>query len=137
MRTLILSGLMALAACGTAAAAEHKADAAPGPIVTPLSTHKLPDYPGKEVLVLAVDFPPGSVDPVHRHDAHAFVYVLEGSIVMGVKGGQTVTLKAGDTFYEGPQDIHTVGRNASKEKPAKFVVFMLKDIDKPPVIHVD
>jgi quercetin dioxygenase-like cupin family protein len=82
---------------------------------------------GKEVLMITVDYPPGAADPVHRHDAHSFVYVLEGSIVMGVKGGKEVTLKAGDTFYEGPDDIHTVGRNASKTKPAKFVVMLVKN----------
>jgi quercetin dioxygenase-like cupin family protein len=73
---------------------------------------------------------------VHRHDAHAIVYVLEGSIIMGVKGGKEVTLKAGDTFYEGPADLHTVGRNASKTKPAKFVAFLVKDKAKPALIPV-
>ena len=104
--------------------------------VTPLMTQEMKDIPGKEVLMITVDYPPGAVDPVHRHDAHSYVYVLEGSIVMGVKGGREVTLKAGDTFYEGPDDIHTVGRNASKTEPAKFVVFILKDKNKPLVIPV-
>lgn len=81
--------------------------------------------------MIVVDYPPGSVDPVHRHHAHAFVYVLEGSIVMGVNNGKTVTLHAGDTFYEGPDDVHTVGRNASKTKPAKFVVFLIKNQGAP------
>ena len=98
--------------------------------VTPLMTKPLPDYPGKEVVVLNVEYPPGGADPVHRHDANAFVYVLEGTIVMGVKGGKAVTLHAGETFYEGPEDIHTIGRNASSTKSAKFVVFLLKDIGK-------
>jgi quercetin dioxygenase-like cupin family protein len=95
--------------------------------VTPLLTREMKDIPGKEVLMITVDYPPGAVDPVHRHDAHSFVYVLEGSIVMGVKGGKEVTLKPGDTFYEGPDDIHTVGRNASKTRPAKFVVTLVKN----------
>lgn len=95
--------------------------------VTPLMTQEMKDIPGKEVLIITVDYPPGAADPVHRHDAHSYVYVLEGSIVMGVKGGKEVTLKAGDTFYEGPDDIHTVGRNASKTKPAKFVVMLVKN----------
>ncbi|WP_233861614.1 cupin domain-containing protein [Paraburkholderia adhaesiva] len=99
--------------------------------VTPLMRKALDDYPGKEVTVLSVEYPPGSVDPVHRHDAHGFIYVLEGSIVMGVRGGQTVTLKPGQTFYEGPNDVHTVGRNASQTRPAKFLVFLMKDIDAP------
>jgi quercetin dioxygenase-like cupin family protein len=98
--------------------------------VTPLMTKPLPDYPGKEVVVLNVEYPPGGADPVHRHDANAFVYVLEGTIVMGVKGGKAVTLHPGETFYEGPEDIHTIGRNASSTKSAKFVVFLLKDIGK-------
>src|SRR5687767_7569750 len=91
------------------------------PVVTPLMLKALDDIPGREVLVISVDFPPGAVDPIHRHDAHAFVYVLEGSIVMQVKGAPEVTLTPGQTFYEGPDDLHIVGRNASQTKPAKFV----------------
>ena len=98
----------------------------PEPIVKPLMTKELSDLPGRETLMLVVDYPPGCVEHVHRHDAHAFVYVLEGTIVMGVKGGKEVTLKPGQTFYEGPNDIHTVGRNASTTKPAKFVVVLVK-----------
>lgn len=96
-----------------------------------LLTQPLPEYPGKEVEMIVVDYAPGGADPVHRHDAHGFVYVLEGSIVMGVKGGKEVTLKAGETFHEGPNDIHTVGRNASKTQPAKFVVFLIKKQGAP------
>jgi quercetin dioxygenase-like cupin family protein len=118
---------MALAlACGALSIQATDAAKVPGPIVTPLMTKDLADYPGKEVLMLAVDYPPGAVEQMHRHDAHAFVYVLEGSIVMGVRGAKEVTLKPGDTFYEGPTDVHTVGRNASQTKPAKFVVVLLK-----------
>ncbi|HEX9876409.1 MAG TPA: cupin domain-containing protein [Gammaproteobacteria bacterium] len=76
------------------------------------------DIPGKEVLMLTVEYPPGGADPVHRHDAHGFVYVLEGSIVMQVKGGAEVTLTPGQTFYEGLHDVHTIGRNASATQPA-------------------
>jgi quercetin dioxygenase-like cupin family protein len=86
----------------------------------------LADYAGKEGRMIEVSYPPGAQDVVHRHDAHAFVYVLEGQIVMQVKGGSAVTLKAGQTFYEGPGDIHVVGRNASKTEPARFVVVLLK-----------
>ena len=81
--------------------------------------------------MLMVEYPPGAVDPVHRHNAHAFVYVLEGSIVMGVRGGKTVTLTPGQTFHEGPNDVHTVGRNASATESAKFVVVLLKNRGKP------
>ncbi|MDP9991832.1 quercetin dioxygenase-like cupin family protein [Variovorax boronicumulans] len=105
--------------------------AAPEAAATVLMTKDLADMPGKEAISFIVDFPPGSVDPVHRHDAHAFIYVLEGSIVMGVKGGKEVTLTPGQTFYEGPNDIHTVGRNASTTKPAKFLVTMVKDKGAP------
>ncbi|RDT02195.1 cupin domain-containing protein, partial [Burkholderia contaminans] len=102
-----------------------------------LTTEPLPEYPGKEVEMIVVDYPPGSVDPVHRHDAHAFVYVLDGSIVMGLNGGKEVTLHAGDTFHEGPKDIHTVGRNASSTKPARFVVFLIKNKGAPVLTPVN
>ncbi|TFW14775.1 cupin domain-containing protein [Duganella callida] len=111
--------------------AQWAAAAAPDPVVTALMSKDLTNLPGKEVAMITVDYAPGGADPVHRHDAYGFIYVLEGSIVMGVKGGKEVTLKPGDTFYEGPDDIHTVGRNASKTRPAKFVVFLLKDKNKP------
>ena len=99
--------------------------------VTDLMSKDLPNFPGKEGLMIIVDYPPGSVDPIHRHNANAFVYVLEGSIVMQVRGGKEVTLTPGQTFYEGPDDVHIVGRNASKTKPAKFVVFLVKDKGAP------
>ena len=102
--------------------------------VTQLSTKDLPNLPGKEGLTLLVEYPPGSADPIHRHNANAFVYVIEGSIVMQVRGGKEVTLTAGQTFYEGPDDVHVVGQNASHTKPAKFVVFMVKDKGAPVVV---
>jgi quercetin dioxygenase-like cupin family protein len=104
--------------------------------VAPLMSRDLTDIPGKEVVMITVTYPPGSSDPVHRHYAHAFVYVLEGSVVMQVKGGKEVTLTPGQTFYEGPDDIHVVGRNASKTQPAKFLVVMLKDKGSPIVVPV-
>src|SRR5690349_18245330 len=100
---------------------------APQAAVASLTSKDLPEFPGKEVLMITVDYPPGSVDPIHRHNAHAFIYVLEGSIIMQVKGGKEVTLTPGQTFYEGPNDVHVVGKNASSTKSAKFVVFFLKD----------
>jgi quercetin dioxygenase-like cupin family protein len=114
--------IFALLAClisGTLLAQEAK--------VTELFSKELTNLPGKEGLMITVEYPPGSVDPIHRHNAHAFVYVLEGTIVMQVRGGKEVTLTPGQTFYEGPNDVHVVGRNASKTKPAKFVVFFVKD----------
>ncbi|MGB6007411.1 cupin domain-containing protein [Castellaniella sp.] len=111
-----------------------QAHGAPEAKVTQVLSKALADCPGKEVTIITVDYPPGSADPVHRHDAHGFIYVLEGSIVMGVKGGKTVTLKPGDTFYEGPNDIHTVGRNASDTKPAKFLVMLVKNQGAPILI---
>lgn len=99
--------------------------------VAPLLTKALADYPGKALEMIEVEYPPGAVDPVHRHDAHAFVYVLKGSIVMGLQGSKPVTLTAGQTFYEGPDDVHTIGHNASATQPAKFLVFLLKDRDAP------
>ena len=102
--------------------------------VAQLFSKDLTNLPGKEGLMITVEYPPGSSDPIHRHNAHAFVYVLEGTIVMQVRGGKEVTLTPGQTFYEGPNDIHVVGRNASKTKPAKFVVFLVKDKDAPVLV---
>jgi len=99
--------------------------------VTDLMSKDMTNIPGKQGLMAIVDYPPGSVDPIHRHNAHAFIYVLEGSIVMQVRGGKEVTLTPGQTFYEGPDDVHVVGRNASKTKPAKFVLFMVKNKGAP------
>jgi quercetin dioxygenase-like cupin family protein len=102
--------------------------------VTELLSQDLRNLPGKEGLMITVEYPPGSKDPVHRHNAHGFIYVLEGSIVMQVRGGKEVTLTPGQTFYEGPDDVHVVGRNASKTKPAKFVVFFVKDKGAPVLV---
>ena len=104
--------------------------------VTHLMTKALAENAGKEVMVITVEYAPGGVDPVHRHNAQAFVYVLEGTIIMQVKGGKEVTLKPGDTFYEGPDDVHTVGKNASSTKPAKFVVVLIKEKGAPVLVPV-
>ena len=99
--------------------------------VTQLLSKDLTNLPGKEGLMITVDYPPGSSDPIHRHNAHAFVYVLEGSVVMQVRGGKQMTLTPGQTFYEGPDDVHVVGRNASDTKPATFLVFLVKNKGAP------
>ena len=104
--------------------------------VTPLMTKELADIPGKEALMITVVYPPGGADPVHRHNAHGFIYVLEGSVVMQLKGGKPVTLTAGQTFYEGPDDIHVVGRSASSTKPAKLLVLLLKNKGAPALVPV-
>jgi quercetin dioxygenase-like cupin family protein len=104
--------------------------------VTTLMSKIMKDVSGKEGLLIKVDYRPGGSNPIHRHNAHAFVYVLEGSIVMQLKGGKPVTLTPGQTFYEGPNDIHTVSRNASNTEPAKFVVFLVKENGAPVVIPV-
>jgi quercetin dioxygenase-like cupin family protein len=104
---------------------------AQGPKVTPLMSKDLTDIPGKEVVMITVEYAPGGSDPIHRHDAQAFVYMLEGSVVMELNGGKQVTLKPGETFYEGPDDIHTVGRNASSTKPAKFLALFIKNKGAP------
>ena len=119
---------------GTLVAQQPAASQAPQASVTSLTEKDLPEFPGKEVLMITVDYPPGSVEPIHRHNAHAFIYVLEGSIIMQVKGGKEVTLTPGQTFYEGPNDIHLVGRNASTTKPAKFVVFFIKEKGAPVLV---
>jgi quercetin dioxygenase-like cupin family protein len=118
--------LLACLMSGTLVAQEAK--------VTPLMSKDLASCPGKEGLMITVDYPPGSTDPIHRHNAYAFIYVLEGSIVMQVRGGKEVTLTPGQTFYEGPDDVHVVGRNASKTKPAKFVAFFVKDKGAPVLV---
>ena len=99
--------------------------------VAPLMSKDLTECPGKESVMITVEYPPGHSDEIHRHNAYAFVYVLEGSVVMQVRGGKEVTLTPGQTFYEGPDDIHLVGRNASKTKPAKFVAFFVKTKGAP------
>ena len=125
MKQKALLFALAILTVNTAVAQEAK--------VTQLMSKDLKD-PGREGLMIVVDYPPGSSDPIHRHNANAFVYVLEGSIIMQVKGGKQVTLTSGQTFYEGPDDIHVVGRNASKTKPAKFLVFLVKDKGAPVLI---
>jgi quercetin dioxygenase-like cupin family protein len=104
------------------------------PRVTSLMSKDLKDFPGKEGLMITVEYPPGGADPVHRHNAHGFIYVLEGSVVMQVKGGEETTLTPGQTFYEGPDDVHVVGRNASSTKPAKFLVLLVKDKGAPVLV---
>ena len=106
------------------------------PQVTPLMSKDLPEIAGKEALMIAVEYPPGGSDPIHRHNARAFVYVLEGSVVMQVKGGKQVTLTPGQTFYEDTDDVHVVGRNASSTKAAKFLVFLIKDKGAPVLVPV-
>lgn len=121
---LVLAGLT----IDTAAADEAK--------VTPLLSKELKESPGREGLMIVVEYPPGNTDPIHRHNAHGFIYVLEGSVVMQVKGGKQVTLTSGQTFYEGPDDVHVIGRNASSTQPAKLLVFLVKDKGAPVLVPV-
>ena len=132
MHRFLLAGalLLLLSSAGTDAAEETTK-------VTSLMSRDLSDIPGKEGDMLIVEYAPGAVDPVHRHNADAFVYVLEGSVVMQVKGGEQVTLQPGQTFYEGPNDIHVVGRNASKTEPAKFLVVFIKNKGAPILTPVE
>jgi quercetin dioxygenase-like cupin family protein len=127
----LILGIALIAFAGPAARAAGDA------VVTALMQKELKDIDGKEVLMITVEFPPGGADPVHRHDAHGFIYVLEGSIVMQVKGGEEVTLKPGQTYYEGPDDVHTVGRNASNTQPAKFLVLLLKNTGAESVLPAE
>jgi len=126
MTTKLVALVLLCLMTGTAMAQQAK--------VTPLMSKDLTANPGKEALMIMVEYPPGSSDPIHRHNAQAFVYVLEGSIVMQVKGGEQVTLTPGQTFYEGPDDVHVVGRNASSTKPAKFLVLLIKDKGAPVLV---
>ncbi len=106
------------------------------PDVVTVMSKDLTDIPGKEVVMITVEFPPGGSDPVHRHNAHGFIYVLEGSVVMQVKGGKEVTLTPGQSFYEGPDDVHVVGRNASNTRPAKLLAVLVKDKGAPILVLV-
>ena len=104
--------------------------------VASLMSKDLPENPGKELLMITVEHAPGGSSPIHRHNAHAMVYVLEGSVVMQLKGGKQVRLTPGQTFYEGPVDIHIVDRNASSTQPAKFLVFLIKNKGAPALVPV-
>ena len=126
MTTRLVALLLLCLMTGSAMAQQDK--------VTSLISKDLPESPGREVLTITVEHPPGGSSPVHRHNAHAIAYVLEGSVVMQVKGGQPVTLTPGQTFYEGPDDIHVVDRNASSTKPVKFLVFIIKDKGAPVLV---
>jgi quercetin dioxygenase-like cupin family protein len=139
MTTTLVALVVLSLMTGPAMAQQAKAPEvkAPQAKVTSLMSKDLPESPGKEALMIFVEYPPGSSDPIHRHNAHALVYVMEGSVVMQVKGGQQVTLKPGQTFYEGPDDVHVVGRNASKTKPAKFVVVLIKNKGAPVVLPAE
>ena len=128
MKPVLCSLLVATLCLMTSAAIAQQAK------VTPLMSKDLTENPGKEALMIMVEYPPGSSDPIHRHTAQAFVYVLEGSIVMQVKGGQQVTLTPGQSFYEGPDDVHVVDRNASTTQPAKFLVVLIKDKGAPVLV---
>jgi quercetin dioxygenase-like cupin family protein len=131
VQNLVFTALLSVGLCliaGTLMAQEVK--------VTSLISQVMTDVSGKEGLLITVEYPPGGSDPIHRHDAHAYLYVLEGSVVMQVKGGKQVTLTPGQTFYEGSNDVHIVGRNASKTKPAKFLVFLVKDKGAPVLVPV-
>src|SRR5258708_207091 len=105
--------------------------------VTELMSKDIAECPGKEGLMITVGYPPAASDPIHRHNGEGLLYVVEGTIVMQLKGGKEITLTPGQTFYEGPKDIHTVGRNASKTKPAKFIVFLVKDKGAPVLVPVN
>ena len=128
MTTKLVALVLLCFTAGTATAQEAK--------VTSLMTKDVPGSPGKELMMITVEHVPGGSNPAHRHNAQAMLYVLEGSVVMQLKGGKEVTLTPGQTFYEGPDDVHVVDRNASKTKPAKFVVFLIKDKGAPALVPV-
>ena len=126
--------LAVLIACILAISGSLMAQVKAEETITPLLTNDLAGVAGKEVLMYTVDFPPGFSSPIHRHNAQVSVYVLEGSVVMQVKGGKEVTLGPGQSFYESPNDIHVVSRNASSTKPAKFLVSLIHEKGAPLVI---
>jgi quercetin dioxygenase-like cupin family protein len=128
MTTKVVALILLCVVTGTAMAQQAK--------VASLVSKDLAENPGKEVLMITVEHAPGGSSPIHRHNAQAFVYVLEGSVVMQVKGGKEVTLTPGQAFYEGPDDVHVVDRNASSTKPAKFLVVLIKDKGAPALVPV-
>ena len=129
MTTKLVALVLLCLASGTAIAQDAR--------VTSLMSKDLTENPGKEVLMITVEHAPGGSNAIHRHNAQAFVYVLEGSVVMQLKGGQQVTLTPGQTFYEGPDDVHVIDRNASSTQPAKFLVFLIKDKGAPAVVPAE
>ena len=129
MTTKLVALVLLCAMTGTAMAEEPK--------VTPLMSKNLAADPGKEVLMITVEHVPGGASAIHRHNAQAFVYVLEGSVVMQLKGGKEVTLTPGQSFYEGPDDVHLVDRNASTTKPAKFLVLLIKNKGAPALVPAE
>jgi quercetin dioxygenase-like cupin family protein len=129
MTTKLVALVLLCLTSGTALAQEPK--------VTSLMSKDLMENPRKEVLMITVDHAPGGSNAIHRHNAQAFVYVLEGSVVMQLKGGLQVTLTPGQTFYEGPDDVHVVDRNASSAQPAKFLVVLIKDKGAPAVVPAE
>jgi quercetin dioxygenase-like cupin family protein len=129
MKHKILLLVLATLAVDTAIAEEAK--------FTALISKKLKESPGKEGLMIVVEYPPGNASPIHRHNAHEFIYVLEGSVVMEVKGGKQLTLTPGQTFYEGPDEVHVVGRNVSSTQRAKLLVFMVKEKGAPVLVPVN
>jgi quercetin dioxygenase-like cupin family protein len=129
MTTKLVALVLLCLMTGTAMAQEAK--------VTSLMSKDIPEHPGKEMLMITVEHAPGGSNQMHRHNAHAMVYVLEGSVVMQLKGGKQVTLTPGQAFYEGPDDVHVVDRNASSTKPAKFLVVLIKDKGAPALVPVE
>ena len=123
----LIAAALALGAAAPALAAEPAEPVR----VAPLLTQVLPDLPGKEVEMLTVEYAPGGRSLPHRHDAHVFVYVLEGRLTMQVRGGAARTLGPGEVFYEAPGDVHEVSANASGTEPARFLVVVLKDRGRP------
>jgi quercetin dioxygenase-like cupin family protein len=129
MTTKLVALVLLCVMTGTAMAEEPK--------VTPLMSKDLAESPGKEVVMITVEHVPGGSSAIHRHNAQAFVYVLEGSVMMQLKGGQEVTLTPGQTFYEGPDDVHLVDRNASTTEPAKFLVLLIKNKGAPALVPAE
>ena len=129
MTTKLAAAVLLCLVSGTAMAQEPK--------VTPLMSKDLADVPGKEALMITVEHVPGGSSAIHRHNAQAFVYVLEGSVIMQLKGGKEVTLTPGQAFYEGPDDVHLVDRNASTTAPAKFVVVLIKNKGAPALVPAE
>ena len=123
---MLRQGIMVLLAVGAAIPALAQTST-----VNSLFQTDVDDVSNQEIVVLEVRYPPGVKSASHRHNAHTVVYVLEGTVIMQVAGGERKTLTAGQVFYENPNDIHSVSMNASDTEPARILVYFLKEKGAP------
>jgi quercetin dioxygenase-like cupin family protein len=111
-------------------------DKAPRTVVQDLRTEVIAEFPGHELNMITVEYPPGGGSKPHRHNAYVLVFVLEGALELKLRGTPLVTVRAGESFVEHPEDVHEISRNASQTERAKFLVVALKPTGQPLSISV-